>query len=122
MDDFSNNTFVIRPNFEDKFRPALVQEMLHELVQDYFREKTYDTEASLTWSQELSDIVKAKLKELDLPRYKYVVQCIIGEQRGEGAKVAARCLWDSDTDNVAQESYVNESLFCVVAAYGVYFY
>eukprot|EP00043_Microstomoeca_roanoka_P010371 m.98481 g.98481 ORF g.98481 m.98481 type:complete len:77 (+) comp14874_c0_seq3:480-710(+) len=60
--------------------------------------------------------------ELNLPRYKFVVQGTIGEQRGEGAKVGARCLWDSDTDNLAQDVFVNDSLFCVVAAYGVYFY
>ena len=80
--------------------------------------------------------------ELNLPRYKFVVHGVIGEQRGEGAKVAARCLWDSDTDALAREVYVTvrggeeqqtaisgslflpcqETLFCVLTAYGVYYY
>lgn len=47
---------------------------------------------------------------------------MIGEQRGEGVKMAARCLWDSDTDNYAQDVFLNESLFCVCAAFGVYYY
>eukprot|EP00050_Salpingoeca_kvevrii_P020407 m.98139 g.98139 ORF g.98139 m.98139 type:complete len:77 (+) comp8853_c0_seq1:325-555(+) len=60
--------------------------------------------------------------DLQLERYKFVVQAVIGEQRGEGVKVAARCLWDSDTDGTAQDVFMNESLFCVAAVYAVYFY
>ena len=39
-----------------------------------------------------------------------------------GARMASRCLWDSDTDNYAQDVFVNDSLFCVVCVYGVYYY
>lgn len=85
---------------------------------------------------------------MNMPRYKFVVHGVIGEQRGEGAKVAARCLWDSDTDALARDVFVTvslqcdrshslahrssfafstnffpqESLFCVLTAYGVYYY
>lgn len=45
--------------------------------------------------------------EMSLARYKYVVQVVIGEQRGEGVRMGSRCFWDSDTDNVASETYVN---------------
>jgi hypothetical protein len=44
--------------------------------------------------------------DMNMPRYKFIVHGIIGEQRGEGAKVAAQCLWDSDTDALAREVYV----------------
>jgi len=40
-------------------------------------------------------------------RYKFVVQCVIGEQRGEGVKMGCRCFWDSDTDNYAQDVFMN---------------
>lgn len=46
-------------------------------------------------------------------RYKFIVQVVIGEQRGEGVKMACRCFWDSDTDNCAQDIFMNDSLFCV---------
>lgn len=45
--------------------------------------------------------------EMNLPRYKYVVQVVIGEQRGEGVRMGSRCFWDSETDNVANETYTN---------------
>lgn len=44
---------------------------------------------------------------MNLPRYKYVVQVVIGEQRGEGVRMGSRCFWDSETDNVASETFVN---------------
>lgn len=45
--------------------------------------------------------------EMNLARYKYVVQVVIGEQRGEGVRMGSRCFWDPETDNVASETYVN---------------
>lgn len=47
--------------------------------------------------------------ELKLPQYKYVIHVVIGEQRGEGVKVAARCLWDSDTDGHAFDNFTSVS-------------
>ena len=66
--------------------------------------------------------MKGRLKELALPRYKVVVQVVIGEQRGQGVRMGSRCFWDQDTDQSASEQYANESLFCVATAYGVYLY
>jgi hypothetical protein len=54
-------------------------------------------------------------------RYKFIVQCVIGENKGQGVKYGCRCLWDSDTDGMAEYVYLNESLFCAVAAFGIFF-
>eukprot|EP00051_Salpingoeca_urceolata_P028391 m.486602 g.486602 ORF g.486602 m.486602 type:complete len:123 (+) comp24516_c0_seq1:216-584(+) len=116
------NTYIIRPHYQDKFRPAVVQEVIHSVLVEKLSGKQYDTDESLQLSTEICDEVKSRLKGLQLQRYKFVVQATIGEQRGEGAKVAARCLWDSDTDNFAQDVFMNETLFCVAAAFGVYHY
>ena len=45
--------------------------------------------------------------ELNLERYKFVVQVVIGEQRGEGVRMGCRCFWDSDTDGYAEDTYRN---------------
>ena len=101
--------------------------------------------------------------ELRLPRYKYLVQVTIGENKGAGVRCGARCFWDQTTDKLAQTQYVNvranaqyrepvptavdeqqvmrtgqtdnvlcpspqymccmqDTMFCVVAAFGVYLY
>ncbi|XP_046853922.1 dynein light chain Tctex-type protein 2B-like [Xenia sp. Carnegie-2017] len=50
-------------------------------------------------------------QDLKLDRYKILVQVVIGEQKGEGVKVACRCLWDSDTDNYAQDIFMTDTFF-----------
>ena len=54
-------------------------------------------------------------------RYKIIVQVVIGEQRGEGVNMAARCFWDAHADDHAQDTFKNESIFCVAAAFGAHF-
>ena len=49
------------------------------------------------------------LPDMGYDRYKFVVQVVIGEQRGEGVKMGCRCFWDSDTDNYAQDIFMNVS-------------
>ena len=83
----------------------------------------YNPELTAQWTREIADEIKNKLKnELDLPRYKFVVQAVVGEQRGEGVRMGCRCLWDADTDNYVEDSYRNETLFCVAAVFATYLY
>ena len=36
--------------------------------------------------------------------------------------MGTRCLWDSDTDSYASDVFMNDSLFCCAAAFGIYYY
>ncbi|XP_039250691.2 dynein light chain Tctex-type protein 2B-like [Styela clava] len=116
------NTYLIRPNFQHKFKPAEVKEIIHEVVKEELDGKDYDGEQVAEWVQNIGNNTKAKLKAMGYDRYKFVVQVVIGEQRGEGVKMGCRCFWDSDTDNYAQDIFMNKSMFCVVAAFGIFFY
>ncbi|CAE7500191.1 DYNLT2B [Symbiodinium sp. KB8] len=60
--------------------------------------------------------------ELELPRYKYMVQVVVGENSGEGVRVGTRCLWDASTDGMAHESMTSDKLFVTAMAFGVYLY
>lgn len=122
VEGIQENTYMIRPNFKHKFRSDTVKAAIQEILNEELNGKQYDPEETTNWSKEISDIIKEKLKTLEYDRYKFIVQVVIGEQRGEGVKVATRCLWDSDTDNYAQAVYSNETLFCVAVAYGVFYY
>ena len=49
----------------------------------------YNPELTGQWTREIADEIKSKLKnDLELPRYKFVVQVVVGEQRGEGVRYA----------------------------------
>ncbi|PAA59268.1 hypothetical protein BOX15_Mlig022615g1 [Macrostomum lignano] len=116
------NTYVIRPNFESKFRPLLAKPVIHEVLVERLTDKAYDKEATSGLCKELTDEIKARLRANGFERYKFVVQVAIGEQRGQGVKMACRCLWDSDSDNYVQDIFMNDSLFCVAVAFGVFHY
>eukprot|EP00003_Mantamonas_plastica_P032250 TRINITY_DN869_c0_g1_i2.p2 TRINITY_DN869_c0_g1~~TRINITY_DN869_c0_g1_i2.p2 ORF type:complete len:169 (-),score=55.05 TRINITY_DN869_c0_g1_i2:157-663(-) len=115
-------SYVLRPKFSQKFRASVVKEIISEVLAEKLTGVKYDSDTCTDMTREIADEIKGRLKELDLPRYKFVVQVLIGEQRGEGIKMACRAFWDSDTDNYAQDVFINKHLFCVVAAFGVYLY
>ncbi|XP_074524642.1 dynein light chain Tctex-type protein 2B isoform X2 [Halichoeres trimaculatus] len=82
----------------------------------------YDPEEVSELSRSLADCIKDKVKSSGFDRYKLVVQVVIGEQRGQGVKMSSKCLWDADTDNYAEDVFINDSLFCAVAVFGSYYY
>ncbi|KAF5401147.1 Tctex1 domain containing-protein 1 [Paragonimus heterotremus] len=117
------NSYVIRPQFDQKFRPSVVKAILNRILKDRLENEKYSAEESHNNCISIADEIKQTLKKtLTLSRYRYLVQVIIGEQRGQGVKVAYRCYWDSDTDNYAEASFMNDSIFCVASAFGVYSY
>jgi hypothetical protein len=112
----------MRPKITQKFRSADVKELIHSILLARLADKEYNNETCLDLSKAICAEIKEKLKTLHYDRYKFVVQCVIGEQKGAGINMSGRCFWDSDTDNFAESIYMNESLFCVAAAYGIYYY
>ncbi|XP_030071956.1 dynein light chain Tctex-type protein 2B [Microcaecilia unicolor] len=120
--EVTENSYTIRPNFHHKFRTGPVKTCIQKVLKETLLNKEYIPEEVPQLTKSLSETIKNKLKEIGFDRYKIVVQVVIGEQRGEGVKMAARCFWDADTDNYAQEVFMNDSLFCVVAAFGCFYY
>ncbi|RYG54375.1 hypothetical protein EON66_07215 [archaeon] len=45
--------------------------------------------------------------ELELERYKIMLHVTVGENRGEGVRIGAKCLWDDATDKMAVATYQN---------------
>ncbi|XP_075056692.1 dynein light chain Tctex-type protein 2B [Mixophyes fleayi] len=122
MGESGDNSYSIRPNFQHKFRTAVVKDCIQSVLKKELKTKQYIPEEVPQLTRFLSETIKDQLKELGFDRYKMVVQVVIGEQRGEGVKMAARCFWDADTDNYAEDVFMNEYLFCVVAAFGCFYY
>ncbi|XP_077573946.1 dynein light chain Tctex-type protein 2B [Stigmatopora nigra] len=118
----SSDTYLIRPNYQHKFKPAVVKECIRETVKALLTEVDYDPDEVSELTSKVADSVKNKVKKLGFDRYKFIVQVTIGEQRGQGVKMSSRCLWDADTDNYAEDVFMNDSLFCAVAVFGSYFY
>mmetsp|Transcript_80549 Transcript_80549/g.195261 ORF Transcript_80549/g.195261 Transcript_80549/m.195261 type:complete len:128 (+) Transcript_80549:70-453(+) len=113
-----DNTYVIRPSYKQKFPVGRVKETMAAVMREKLGDSKYDTEATA----EIAHQIREKLKELKLPRYKFMVQVVMGERKGEGVRMGCRCFWDNDTDNYASETFVNDDIFCVASAFAVYLY
>merc|ERR1712060_1004467 len=118
------NTYLTSPDaygVGTKFDRAKVQTVATETIKSKMEGAAYDPVRSAQTAKELSDMIKEKVKKLGYDRYKLMVQVTVGQKRGQGIRLATRCLWDTSSDNFASEYYENESLFCVAQVYGLYY-
>mmetsp|Transcript_29049 Transcript_29049/g.50129 ORF Transcript_29049/g.50129 Transcript_29049/m.50129 type:complete len:125 (+) Transcript_29049:100-474(+) len=115
-------TYQIRPEYRQRISVNEMKGIINKVLKEELEGKQYQTEQVQEQTKKIADDIRNKLREMDKPRYKFFVQVVIGEQRGEGVRMGCRTFWDADTDSYASEQYVNDSLFCVATAYGVYLY
>mmetsp|Transcript_86876 Transcript_86876/g.194282 ORF Transcript_86876/g.194282 Transcript_86876/m.194282 type:complete len:128 (-) Transcript_86876:74-457(-) len=115
------NTYIMQPKDEEKFLPSKVSETIERVMNDYFKDKEYSVEEAKNWTLDVSNDIKAAVKELNIPRYKIIVQVVIGEQASQGIRVASKFLWDVTSDNWASHTYQNQSLFAVGMVFGCYY-
>lgn len=113
---------VTRPGYKDTFKPRQIKDILQETLKRHLTGKKYDGEATANQSKAIAADIKSTLKDLKLDRYKFLVQVVIGEMKGAGVRMGCRCFWDSQTDKLAEETFINDSLFCCAVAFGVYLY
>jgi hypothetical protein len=115
------NDYQIRPKPREKFKGVEAREIIRGVLKTKL-ENASPTADLNALAREIADMVKYKLKDLGKGRYKYVVQVALGQQKGQGVQAGTRCFWDFETDAVAYEQFVNDNVFCLVTAYGIYLY
>uniref|UniRef100_A0A3P9HXX9 Tctex1 domain containing 2 n=1 Tax=Oryzias latipes TaxID=8090 RepID=A0A3P9HXX9_ORYLA len=104
MAESSTGTYLIRPDYQKKFKPAIVKEFVHEIVRERLSGVKYEPEKIPETCSSLF------LIGLGIDKYKIIVQVMIGEQRGQGVKMCSRFFWDADTDNYAEDVFMNPVL------------
>jgi len=112
------NTYRMGP--DDKFPTGRVQHIMKDVLDNYLSEERYEPELARQMSKTLTDVVKAKVKEVVLPRYKIVSIVQIGQSADQGMRMGSRCLWDANNDSFATYEFKNSSLYAVAQVYGVY--
>lgn len=110
------------------------KEIIHSVLYDQLSTKTFNEDDAYQWSKEIADIIKLKMKgkmiflnstqekwkfqtqllllknifsELKCKEYKFIVNVVMGEQRGAGVKMGTRCIWDAEADSYAYDNFVN---------------
>ncbi|KAJ8933089.1 hypothetical protein NQ314_014217 [Rhamnusium bicolor] len=103
------NYYQIKPSLQEKFKEIPVKEIIRNVVSSTLSGKSYEPEHVKKWTILIANEVNEKVKELQMKRYKHIVQVIIGEMKGAGVKSGVRCLWDSDVDGYTSEIFINVS-------------
>ena len=111
------------------FVPREVEAIIKRVMKERLEKQKYDDAKCKQLALDLCFEIKQEVKsqsalgilhalnaacctELNIPRYKVVLQSVIGEVKGQGAYIASRCLWDTETDSYASYSMKNVSCFC----------
>ena len=110
------------PSYYYSFKPKQVEQLMEEFLSSFLHDKQYDVNESGQWSKEMAMGIKNKLKELKLPRYKFLVEVVLGENKGAGIRGGSRQMWDKHTDKCVRVIYTNQSIYCMAVAFGVYLY
>ncbi|XP_014106070.1 PREDICTED: tctex1 domain-containing protein 1 [Pseudopodoces humilis] len=104
-----------------RFPVAAVDEILREVLGSALREQRYEPGSCREAAKDIAEVVKARVKALQVPRYKIVVVAHIGQLGQQSLQISSRCLWDPHTDTFSSYVFKNTSLFAVANVYGVYF-
>lgn len=114
------NTYRMEPENDYRFRPYRIQPKVMEILVDQLKDKTYQSINATDLVKEVSRSVLQLMKNFQMPRYKIIVQTVIGEKVGQLVRIASRCLWDPKTDNMISVNYETKDMVAVVTVYGVY--
>jgi hypothetical protein len=116
-------TFSLRPAHKAKFHPQKVKSFVRSILVQKLQGQDYNHDNIQTVIKDIADTVRDKIvKEMGFSNYKILVHCLVSEQRGQGVRMASKCFWDADTDNVVEEIYMTKQLLGVVTVYGLYQY
>ncbi|CAH2100287.1 unnamed protein product [Euphydryas editha] len=114
--------YEVRPGLGEKFQARNVREIIISTMHEQLTGRQYRTDQAPRWAKVISNAVRQKVQDLDMKRYKILVQTTVLEMKGAGIKCGQRCLWDPETDDYVDELFRNDTIFCHTVVYGVYLY
>ncbi|GBG33563.1 Tctex1 domain-containing protein 1 [Hondaea fermentalgiana] len=97
-------TYETEPVLDGRFTKNSVEELCTPVVHEYLEGKRWSEEKEINsdMSQTVTNLVMEKIRELNLSRYKVVVQTNLGENCDQTVRVVSHCLWESSLDSTAE--------------------
>ena len=101
------NTYRMEP--QKRFKTYLAEKEIKNVFEKNLNDdlKYDDIENIKSLSQKISSEIKEGIKNLDIPRYKIVVQTFIGQIKGQSLQIGSRFLWNANTDNYVSKQWKN---------------
>ncbi|CAH1773319.1 unnamed protein product [Owenia fusiformis] len=114
------NSYKMKPAPEETFSSCKVEKMMADVLETHLKKTEYNKDTCTKLTQELTSIIKTRVKEMGYNRYKLVCSITIGEVGGQSASMASRCVWDDTVDNSACSSFKNDSLYAVALVFAMF--
>ncbi|CAG5116153.1 unnamed protein product [Candidula unifasciata] len=116
------NTYRMGPSSDERFQSKKAEEIMKSVLESYLGGEKYDTSICGSLAKEMSDVIKARMKDAGFsPRYKFVCLVLVSQNQRQQMVVASRSVWNTDTDNFASTSFSQADLFAVANIYATYF-
>ena len=107
-----------------KFYPSKVKKELRRILEEKLKDEVYDHNTAPILTEELTRSIRERIKngidDYKMPRFKFVVQVVFGELKGQGVRVASKCLWNLQFDNSASYTYNKNGFYCTAMVFGFY--
>ncbi|KIK65433.1 hypothetical protein GYMLUDRAFT_38892 [Collybiopsis luxurians FD-317 M1] len=107
-----------RPKFDSDLLKAYIKKLLSTTLSSSTWPEPKDRDRVKSWMKEIGDRVKDRMLEIQPLGFKYIVLTQINENLGQGGRADMVCHWE-DSDTVAQEVFVNDSLICICIALAI---
>ena len=118
----AENTFQLEPKEDERFLPGAVRRVIQEVFQEKLDNSTYDHVSAQTTAADVCSLIRQRMKsQLKIPRFKFAVQVVLAENKGQGLRVCSKALWDDQFDNYATYTYTINNLIAVAMVFGCYF-
>lgn len=117
----SENTYQLHPEDDKKFKSYVVEGEMRRILSETLDRVDYKDSMGSALTTDLANDIKKAIQGLGWPRYKYVVQVVLGQNKNQSVQVGSRCLLDQAADSFACTSYKTKTIFAVAACFGVYF-
>ncbi|XP_028283947.1 tctex1 domain-containing protein 1-A-like [Parambassis ranga] len=112
------NTYQMGPY--KHFPVSAVTDILKDVLTTNLQQEQYDADSAQKKSKTISEEIRARVKDLMIPRYRIVTLVHIGQLTGQSMQISSRYLWDASTDTFTSYSIKNSSLFGMATVYAVY--
>ena len=116
-------TYELKPSEDNRFIPAEVERACEPIVKAHLDDFTWNAESRAQNTKALQALLNAimtRVKDMDIPRYKIVIQLSLGENMGQAVRVGSQSLWESELDRTAEVSYINQSIWASLLVIGYY--
>ena len=84
MVDFGNPrmthlpTYRMEPREQERFYPAKVRDIIERCIKAKLEGQEFDQQKHKQWAEAIVVDIKDQTKQLSIPSYKIIVQCVIG--------------------------------------------